>query len=185
MKPFAVLHATREGQTLHIAEHVAAALRARGHAAEVIDVRSLPGLDLERFASAAIVASVHVGRHDGEVVDFVNRHRAALEHMPSYLLSISLSEAVAEDASSSAEVRRKAADDVRSTITSFLEATGWHPARVQAAAGALRVGAPADTPRDYEYTDWPALERFVDEIVAVTDRTQLDAPSSRERAVTR
>ncbi|CAN5685932.1 menaquinone-dependent protoporphyrinogen IX dehydrogenase [soil metagenome] len=181
MKPHALVHATREGQTHHIAEHLAATLRARGQAAEIIDVRSLPGrLDLERFASAVIVASVHVGKYDREMVDFVNRHRDALEDMPTSFLSISLSEAIVEDASSSAEVRRKAADEVRSSVASFLEVTGWHPARVQAAAGALRFGAPAATSRDCEYTDWPALERFVDEIVAVAHHTALDAPSSRE-----
>ena len=38
MKPILVLYATKEGHTRRIAEHIAATLRARDQAAEVIDV---------------------------------------------------------------------------------------------------------------------------------------------------
>jgi menaquinone-dependent protoporphyrinogen oxidase len=65
----------------------------------------------------------------------------------------------------------------------FYEQTGWHPQRVKPIAGALlytkysiilrfvmkriakQAGAATDTSKDYEYTDWAALSRFIDEFV--------------------
>jgi menaquinone-dependent protoporphyrinogen oxidase len=192
MKPFVVLYATREGQTRRIAEHIAATLRARGRATDVVDVHNLPDwFDLARFDGAIVAASVHLGKHEPEMVSFVKRQHAALEQMPAAFLSVSLTEAAVEDPASTADARRKAEDEVRATISAFLAETGWHPSRVRAVAGALlytkynlivrlvmkfvskRSGASTDTTRDFEYTDWAALDRFIDETLARTERASV------------
>jgi menaquinone-dependent protoporphyrinogen oxidase len=182
MKPYLVLYATRHGQTQRIAEHVAAVLRAGGLDADVRAASARGQLDLADYQAAIVAASVHLGKHEREVVTFVKDHRAELERMPTAFLSVSLSEAGAEDASSPPERRAKAAADANAMIDAFLQKTGWHPVRVKPVAGALRYtkynflvrfvmkriakqnGSSTDTSRDHEFTDWAALDRFLNEV---------------------
>src|SRR6185436_9515171 len=63
MKLILVLHATREGYTRQIAEHVAATLRARGLGAAVHNVAEIQEpFDLEGAEAAILMASLHAGR---------------------------------------------------------------------------------------------------------------------------
>lgn len=110
MKPVLVLYATREGQTRRIAEHLAATFRARDLPVEVRDVaQRTEEVDLASFGAAVLAASIHVGKHEPEMVEFAKRHRAELERMPSAFLSVSMTEATAEDATKPAETREQAA----------------------------------------------------------------------------
>src|SRR5579883_1203814 len=99
--------------------------------------------------------------------------------MPAAFLSVSLSEAGAEDPLATPEKRAKAAADAKTMIEVFLNETGWRPARVKAIAGALaftkynflmkivmkqiarRAGGSTDTTKDHEYTNWEDLDRFL------------------------
>lgn len=186
MKPILVLYATREGHSRRISEHLAATIRARSLAAEVVDAGHLPSpFSLGGYTAAMLVASVHLGKHEAEMTEFVKRYRADLERMPSAFLSVSLSEAGAEDPKAPPLQREQAAADVRRMMQEFLAETGWHPTETRAVAGALlytkytflmrfvmkmiamRAGGDTDTAHDYEYTDWEALDRLVDELLRV------------------
>jgi menaquinone-dependent protoporphyrinogen oxidase len=146
-------------------------------------VERLPGaFSLENYSAAIVAASVHRARHEREIVDFVKKNRAALEGMPAAFLSVSLSEAGAEDETAPAERRAQAGADVRRMIEAFLAETGWHPGRIKAVAGALlytrynfllrfimkriasQAGGGTDVSRDYDYTNWANLDEFVDEL---------------------
>ena len=192
MKSVAVLYATREGQTLRIAEHIAARLRTHGFPVDVLAVaRNLSEtLDLTRYGATVVAASVHIGKHEREMVEFVKKHRAALERVPSAFFSVSLSEAGAEDASATPERRERASANVNAVTDAFLRETGWKPMRVQPVAGALlyrqygaivrlvmrfiarKVGATTDTSRDHEYTDWQALDRLADEFASLVAKEE-------------
>jgi menaquinone-dependent protoporphyrinogen oxidase len=184
MKPVLVLYATREGHTQVIAERVMESVKARGYPADVVDVAHMPpAFSLSNYSGAVLMASVHMGAHEAEMIRFVKRHVAELEGMPAAFLSVSLSEAGAEDVSSTPAQRAQAAADVNAMISAFLTETGWHPARIKAVAGALlytkynfllrflmkrmsRQGAGAtDTSKDHQYTDWAALDSFTGELV--------------------
>jgi menaquinone-dependent protoporphyrinogen oxidase len=184
MGPILVLYATREGHTHRIAEHVAATLRARGRTAEVLDAAHLPpSFALGSYSAAILAASVHAGEHEREMVEFARRYRAELDGMRTGFLSVSLAEAGAEDPTFTPERRAQAAADVQRMMVHFYDQTGWHPSRAKAVAGALlytkynflvrllmrhivgKAGGSTDTSRDHEYTDWQALDRFVDELV--------------------
>lgn len=185
MKPVLVAFATREGQTRKIAEHVANTIRARGDEADLLDLASGTRIDLDLTSYAAVVlaASVRLGRHEHEMVEFVKAHHAELEHVPTAFLSVSLSEAGVEDMTATFEERSRAAIDVKKMIDDFCHQTGFHPSRVWPVAGALmytqygalvrfvmrriakRAGASTDTTHDHEYTDWKGLHRFVDALM--------------------
>lgn len=184
MKSVAVFYATREGQTQKIAERVAARLGKQGFSTEIRNVLDDAELDeLSSYAAAILAASVHMGRHEREMVKFVRHHLAELQRLPiTAFLSITLSEAGVERQDCGAEQRAEFEAGVTQVLDTFFTETGWHPRHVKAVAGALvytkynpvvrfvmkqiakRAGADTDTSRNYEYTDWVALEAFLDEI---------------------
>ena len=130
MKPILVLYATREGHSGRIAEHLAAAVRARGLSAQIVDAAHVStGFTLDAYSAAIVAASVHRQRHEPETIGFVKRHVGELQHIPAAFLSVSLSEAGAEDATAPPERRAQAAADVERMIEAFLAETGWHPAQ--------------------------------------------------------
>jgi menaquinone-dependent protoporphyrinogen oxidase len=183
MKPVAVLYATREGHTERIAERVAVDLRAQGFSVEAKNLREYaPVIKLSEHSAVVLAASVHAGKHESEMVEFVRKHRVELEQMPTAFLSVTLSEAGAERPDSDPIERARFSADVQKMIDKFIEDTGWHPVRVKPVAGALlyskynffekfimkriagKVGAGTDTSRDYDYTDWEALDGFANEL---------------------
>jgi menaquinone-dependent protoporphyrinogen oxidase len=180
----AIFFATREGHTLRLAEHLASEIGKRGVDADLYDLRTRRSpIDWSRYSAACLAASVHGGQHEPEMIAFVKQHRLVLERMAATFLSVSLSEAGAEDATATPERRRQSAADVERMIEVFERQTGWRPSRVMPIAGALKyrrynfiirfimkriarkAGAPTDTSCDYDFTDWPAVDRFVGELL--------------------
>ena len=122
------------------------------------------------------------------MIAFAKRNREELAGLGAVFVSVTLSEAGAEDPKAPKERREQAAADAQRMIDVFVEETGWRPARALPVAGGLaysrynfiikfvmkriarKAGAPTDTSRDYEFTDWAALDRFVGETMPA-DRT--------------
>src|SRR5438093_2282682 len=100
-----VFYATREYQTQRIADHIAKELGRFGIQTDLRDVRRRAFVDWTRYAWVFVAASVHVGRHEPEMIAFVRRHRANLERLDAAFLSVSLSEAGVEDATAPMERR--------------------------------------------------------------------------------
>ena len=172
-----VFFVTTEGQTHTIAERVAAVLRAEGCDSWAVDIRSPEAtrVDWTAIGGAIVGASLHVGRHQREVAAFVDANRAGLNARPSFFFSVSLSAA-------SAVAQHRAA--AQALADAFPPAHGWTPIRVVSVAGRLAYskygffkrmvlkriakaeGAPTDTSRDYEFTDWLAVESLAREFAA-------------------
>jgi menaquinone-dependent protoporphyrinogen oxidase len=180
-----VFYATRQGQARRVAERVATDLRARQVRVDVVDVMALPPeIDWTSYDAACVVASVHAGRHEREMVHFAATYRTQLQRVGAAFLSLTLSQAGAEDPAKPAALREQSRADVQHMIDVFVAETGWRPVRILPVAGALayskynvfirfvmkriarKAGAPTDTSRDYEFTDWAAIDRFVAESVA-------------------
>jgi len=178
----AVFFATREGQAQRVAERVAASLRTRRMSVTLVDVAKVrEPLDWSRYETAFVVASVHVGRHEKEMIAFARRHRLQLQQLEAAFLSLSLSQAGAEDVSALPGQRAAAAADAARMIDGFVAETGWRPVRTLPVAGALlyskynflvkiimkriarAAGFHGDTSHDYEFTNWRAVDEFVDQ----------------------
>lgn len=176
-----VVYATREGHTAAVATHIAERLRAGGHAADVEDAGRLElPLELSPYDAIILAASIHVGRHEPEMIRFIRQNRAALERVPSAFLSVSAAEATAEDLQARPEVRAEAQREVDASIAKLFADTGWHPTRVKAVAGALlwtrygtivrflirliatKKGTRIDTTKDTDYTNYESLDHFVE-----------------------
>ncbi len=166
-----VLYGSTHGHTAKIAEFVGETLRRLGHEAEVVCGAGLAaGFDPSAFDAAIVGGSLHLGRHQACVRDFVIAHRAWLDTVPTAFFSVSLTAV-------GTKPKEKAA--AQACIARFLDVTGWRPGQTTVVAGALpysrygfltrlamrfqmaRAGGPTDMSQDYEFTDWAAVERFV------------------------
>jgi len=176
----AVFYATREGHCERVANRVADVLRRHGFDPCVENVRTVAkDRGVDPYRGAILIASVHVGEHETEMVAFVRNERAGLKRMPTAFLSVSLTEATAEDEQAAPAVRAKARADVQATMDRFFTATEWRPTEARAVAGALpythygffkrvlmklivaKTHGPTDASKDYEFTHWAELETFV------------------------
>ncbi|WP_425259369.1 flavodoxin domain-containing protein [Rubrivivax sp. RP6-9] len=175
MAPILVAYATTEGHTRKVAEFIAGRLRARGQRAELVDLATAPVPDgSTAYAAVFVGGSVHQHRHQGAMVHFMKANVGWLGKLPVALFSVSLA-AAQTDPDSRLEARRLADDCAASG--------GLRPLRTLCVAGALKYtqydylkriamrwiahqhGGDTDTSHDHEYTDWDAVERFVDDFL--------------------
>ena len=182
MKPIGILYATRTGHTRRIAEHIANNLRGRGFDVQLKNLDT--SIRLIDYSAAVLAASVHCGAHEREMVQFVKDHARELDNLPTAFISVTLTEAGVERPESTPDERQRFSSEVRRVLDKFFEETGWHPARVKPVAGALlytkynvllrfvmkqiakSAHADTDTSQDHVYTNWEALDRFVEEFAA-------------------
>jgi menaquinone-dependent protoporphyrinogen oxidase len=167
-----VIYGTTEGQTRKIAGFVTDHLRGKGVTVALIDSTEVPkGFSIDGFDAVIAAGSVHNGRHQASLFQFVRKHLTALQDRPTALLSVSLSMA-----SDDKEDRL----DAVTCAERFIEATEWKPTVTHLVAGALRYtqydffkgwmlkviagakGASTDTSKDHEFTDWNDLKAFAD-----------------------
>jgi menaquinone-dependent protoporphyrinogen oxidase len=170
-----VFYATREGHTRRVAERLVAVFRDRGFTSRAIDVASADAdyVDWGRVRAAVVGASLHAHRHQRSADAFVRQHGGDLNGHPSAFFSVSLSAASARP-----EERAAAAQ----LAQAFPAACGWHADETVCVAGRLaytrygvltrfimkriarREGAPTDTSRDHEFTNWDEVARLADSV---------------------
>ena len=172
-----IVYATHYGQTAKIARYMDRRLTASGFVVTLMSAECI-GRDIraQDFAAIIIGGSVMLGRHHRSLVRFVRTHREWLNTIPSAFFSVSGSAASAIP-SSQATARRRMAE--------LLKRTGWSPTISATFGGAvaytqynplLRIvmrriaakeGLPTDSTRDYEGTDWAAVDSVIDHVAAV------------------
>ncbi len=170
MSKVLILYATQEGQTGRIARRMAETLSTDGHAVTLVDADHEAAPDeLERFDAIVVGGPIHAGGYPRSVVRFARDHRRTLERARSAFFSVGLA-----IASRTHDGRAQTLE----VVERFVGKCGWRPARVELIAGALpyskynflirfimrritkKEGGDTDTSRDYEYTDWAAVDRF-------------------------
>ncbi|MFB1063215.1 flavodoxin domain-containing protein [Natrinema sp. H-ect4] len=182
-----VSYGTGEGQTATVADRIGDVFADRGHDATVMNVDEIPAdFDCEAYDAVLVGASIHMGKHQPAVRDFVRTNRETLAARPTAFFQLSMSDAVSD------ETRRAQAADY---VETFLEETDWQPDRIARFGGALRYSkygflkrlmmkriatdatGDTDTSRDYEYTDWDEVEAFAADFAAfVEGRLGLRSP---------
>jgi menaquinone-dependent protoporphyrinogen oxidase len=164
-----VIFASTHGHTAKIAARIAQAMRTPDLEVDLRDAASATHTDPGRYDIVVVGASLHREHHQHEIADWVTAHRAALQQRPSVFFSVSLS--AADDSEESRAATGRCIDE-------FCAQTGWTPRQTERIAGCLqyreydkftrqlmrlmmkRVGQPTDASRDYDYTDWDAVDRF-------------------------
>jgi menaquinone-dependent protoporphyrinogen oxidase len=172
MTKILIAYATTEGQTAQIADRLADVIRKRGVEAEALDLKRSKDVSLDGYDAVIVGGSIHMGKHQEHVTDFVRKNRAVLERRPSAFFSVSLA---AHGDMANAEAY----------VENFEQQTGWHPTKVGLFSGALlyrkygllkrymmkRIvrdkpgGVSTDTSRDHVYTDWDQVKRFAEDFL--------------------
>jgi menaquinone-dependent protoporphyrinogen oxidase len=170
-----IVYGTTDGHTRHLARFMAHRLQGAGNDVALFDAveEGLP--DPKSFDAALIAASLHMGHFQSAVVHFARRHHEALNAMQSAFVCVSLS-AAGDDPEDWAGLKQ--------CVDRFEAATLWKPRAIHHAEGAIlftaydffrklamreiarKRGQPVTTDGDYDYTDYEALGRFVDDFVA-------------------
>lgn len=171
------MYGTGEGQTGKVTERIVDVLENRGHDARSIDVRSPPSdFSLGDFDAVIVGASIHGGKHQSAVREFVTEQRDELLSKPTAFFQLSLSSATEEG-------REQAAGYVEE----FIEDTEWHPDRIGLFGGALRYSEYGFLKRlmmkqitkrqfpdvkmseDVEFTDWQEVEDFAADVASFVE----------------
>lgn len=176
-----IAYATREGHTREIAQHLADTLVGLGARAVVHDV-SAGELDLAPFDRVVLAASVHLGRHERSMINFIKRHRELLSAKEAALISVGGASAAAEHAETPSK-RKQYARDAQDAVSLLFSQTTWKADHVEYVGGAVlyrryswlvrfimkRIskseGLSTDTTKDHDYTNWAALDHFATELV--------------------
>jgi menaquinone-dependent protoporphyrinogen oxidase len=130
-------------------------------------------IDWSHVRGALVGASIHAGKHQKAAERFVRNHAADLTRVPSAFFSVSLAAA----SKNVSEVEAAA-----NLAKAFPAACGWRPEKIESMAGRLayleygffirwlmkriarKEGAPTDTSRDYELTDWEMVDKLAREM---------------------
>ena len=169
MSRFLIAYASTHGHTAKIAHRIAEVIGAEGHSVDVRDDLTEAGPDVMDYDAVVIGASIHAGHHQPALVEWTKHSSFKLSTRPSAFFSVCLTAAEDDDA---------ARQTARDFLDDFEETTGFTPRRRATFAGALqyreynfptrllmrvlmkRGGHPTDIRRDYDYTDWDAVEAF-------------------------
>ena len=174
MSKIEIVYGTTEGQTAKIAEVMAQVIRAHGHDVAAVDVKQARDGLGDGYDGVIVGASIHMGKHDKRVVEFVQHNRELLERRHSGFFSVSL--AAHGDLA-----------EAEGYLEQFERETGWRPATVALFGGALlythygfikrrlmkkiatdkpgQLGT--DTSRDYVYTEWDAVRGFAEDFLSL------------------
>src|SRR5215203_6125204 len=166
-------YGTTEGLTARISEYVVDVIRDHGHEADTVDIKGSGAPKPDDYDAVIVGASIHMGKHEDYVLDFVRENRDALERLPSAFFSVSMAD-------------HHDMEGAEGYIEEFVRETGWRPAKVGLFGGALlytnygfikrhlmkkiarEKGNPdTDTSRDYVYTEWDGVKHFVEEFLGM------------------
>jgi menaquinone-dependent protoporphyrinogen oxidase len=165
-------YGTTEGQTARITEYIADLMRSQGHEAQVLDLKGSKDLPLESYDAVMVGGSIHMGKHEKHVADFVRKNRVSLERLPSAFYSVSLA-------------AHGDMENARAYVKNFEQETGWRPTQVGYFGGALLYrqygllkrlmmkkivrdkpgNLSLDTSRNHEYTEWDDVRRFAEDFL--------------------
>ena len=150
-----VIYASVEGQTERIAQRIGSQLRDLGYRVDVAPA----GTDfaLSDYAAMIVGASVHYGHHPARLARLLSRQNLSAKRTAFFSVSLGAKERYA---------------------TRFLRDARWQPQLLAVFPGALKYskygplkrlvvrifarlgGHDTDASRDYEYTDWDAVDAF-------------------------
>ena len=172
MSRILILYGTGEGQTRKVANRIAEVAGGRGHEVEMVKGNKAPAdFSPKGFDAAIIGTSIHMGLHQISVKKLVKANRNDFNNMPCAYFCVCLT-AISDKPQDKMQVEKY--------INDFKGYTGLQPVLTAVFAGALRypyynfikrfmvklvarrIGADTDTKREFEYTNWQAVDRFAE-----------------------
>lgn len=169
-----IIYGTSEGQTRKIARFLEDVLQKNNHTVVIADSAEEPPSPHD-FDVVLVGSSIHINKYQNSVRDYIKQYVDTLNAKKSAFFSVSLV------AASDLEKDKK---EMKEMEQKFLTMTEWQPKETFQIAGALKFtkynfferiimrmiaskkGKAIDTSKDYEYTDWKAVEKFILDFVS-------------------
>ncbi|HEV2720718.1 MAG TPA: flavodoxin domain-containing protein, partial [Thermoanaerobaculia bacterium] len=163
-----VVYASRFGQTETIARRIAEIAQREGIASQVVEVNARAEGALGDATDVVVAGAVYFGRHLRALSEFVRSTRAELLKRHTAFVSVC----------GAADEPDARLDEARTYVDKFLRQAGWTPDTSVIFGGAIAYtrygwflrflmrriartrGLGTDTARDYDYTDWNAVDAF-------------------------
>jgi menaquinone-dependent protoporphyrinogen oxidase len=187
MNRILVIYGTTEGHTRKIANSIGDTLRLDDFDVDVVQAGAIDPRPAD-YDGVVVAASVHGGRYQHDVGDWVRAHGGELAAKPTAFVSVCL--AVLQNDPT-------VLSELDAIVRRFTATAGWRPSEIKLVAGALpytkynwfkrwimkritaKAGGDTDTSRDYDYTDWADLRVFAGEfgrrVAAVRPRSHARA----------
>lgn len=170
-----IICSTTDGQTRKICESLREIVQTSGQHVSLVMIEAAADVDPTSFDKVVIGARIRYGKHDPRVLEFANRHAAALNAMPSAFFSVNIV----------ARKPEKNRPDTNPYVKKFLTQVAWRPVLLDVFAGKLdypRYGffdrqmirfimfvtkGPTQPDAVVEFTDWQRVEAFGRSITAL------------------
>jgi menaquinone-dependent protoporphyrinogen oxidase len=186
MADILAVYGTSHGQTAKVVERIARGLIAHGHHVTIRRGNELTGRSLDEFDAFLVAGSVLYGKHQPYLRNFVRQNVERLNLYPSAFVSV-CGALIGSWPQGPVEAEKY--------VAAFLKQTGWRPRLTTSLAGGLPytkygpfnrlamrliskyTGRPTDTSRDWEFTDWNAVEKFAEELAKLVEESGATAPA--------
>ncbi|QDT02123.1 Protoporphyrinogen IX dehydrogenase [menaquinone] [Rubripirellula lacrimiformis] len=182
-----IIYATCEGQTERIAHRIAKTLTQHGVPTDTFDVarNDVYPLAVESYDAVVLGSSLHFAEHDPRIAWCIGENRQRLTEIPTAFFSVSLG-IVSEHYKDRAEVQMLA--------DQFLQEAEFEPSLRACFAGSLRYskygwfkkrlmhwiadksGRQTEMDRDYEFTNWDAVDTFAADFATIVHNTRQTNP---------
>ncbi|MEA1062606.1 menaquinone-dependent protoporphyrinogen IX dehydrogenase [Apirhabdus apintestini] len=171
-----ILFSSRDGQTREISAFIASGLREKGIDSAIHNLHHLADVPWEKYDKVVIGASIRYGHFHPTFKQFVNKHAAALNKIPSAFFSVNLV----------ARKPEKRSPQTNSYTRKFLLSSPWRPNLCAVFPGALRypryrwldrfmirlimkmTGGETNINKEVVYTDWQQVTDFMEDIAELT-----------------
>jgi menaquinone-dependent protoporphyrinogen oxidase len=174
MKRVLLVCSSTDGQTRRICDRLQRIIEDAGDAVTLVRIEDARDVSPAGFQMAVIGARIRYGRTDVRVIEYANRHAAALNAMPSAYFSVNIV----------ARKPQKNRPETNPYVQAFLRRVAWRPPMLEVFAGKLdypRYGAldrmiirfimwltrgPTDPRAVVDFTDWQRVEAFAQALSA-------------------
>lgn len=168
-----IIYSTREGQTLKICERMQQVMQTAGAKVALMAIEELSESALLTADCIVVGASIHYGKHDQAVYDFVEQYQMLLDERDNAFFSVNVV----------ARKPNRATPDNNIYLKKFLKQISWKPKRLAVFAGRLDYQAyrwldrqmirlimwmtkgPTAPDTVVEYTNWDQVEQFARELI--------------------
>ena len=175
MKSVLLLCSSTDGQTLKICERLRQIMEGAGDKVTLTMIEDARELSPAGFQMAVIGARIRYGKTDARVIDYANRHAAALSAMPSAYFSVNIV----------ARKPEKNRPETNPYVQAFLRRVAWRPRMLEVFAGKLDyprydmldrmiirfimwlTRGPTEPDAVVEFTDWRRVDAFGHALCAV------------------
>ncbi|RPI45859.1 MAG: menaquinone-dependent protoporphyrinogen IX dehydrogenase [Betaproteobacteria bacterium] len=127
MAKMLIIYSSTDGQTKKICDRLRRIIEGHGHRATLIRIDDAHDVDPLAFDTIVIGASIRYGKHNAQVVDFVNKHADALDARQNAFFSVNIV----------ARKPDKSRPQNNPYLRAFLKQVRWRPKSLEVFAGRL------------------------------------------------